>query len=112
MFNWRSLALTRSIALVPALFVALATQSWPRISDDVDQWLNILQCVQLPFALLPVLNFTSQGKLMGEQNKNGACYQLQSYLQVRCTLTCRLRQLSVPHWTALDCTALHAQARR
>ena len=67
---WQRLALTRSIALVPALLVALATQSHPRVSDDVDQWLNILQAVQLPFALLPVLRFTSSSELMGE-HKNG-----------------------------------------
>jgi hypothetical protein len=29
------------------------------------QWLNILQSVQLPFALLPVLHFTSSPRLMG-----------------------------------------------
>jgi hypothetical protein len=68
---WQRLALTRSIALVPALLVALATQANPRVSDDVDQWLNILQAVQLPFALLPVLHFTSDRALMGEF-KNGA----------------------------------------
>ena len=34
---WQRLALTRSIALVPALLVALATQPHPRVSDDVDQ---------------------------------------------------------------------------
>ena len=67
---WQRLALTRSIALVPALLVALATQSHPRVSDDVDQWLNILQAVQLPFALLPVLRFTSSSELMGD-HKNG-----------------------------------------
>eukprot|EP01052_Picozoa_sp_SAG31_P057884 SAG31_NODE_17379_length_673_cov_0.637631_1_plen_119_part_10 len=63
---WKRLALTRSIALVPALVVALATQSYPKVSDDADQWLNILQSVQLPFALLPVLHFTSDRNIMSD----------------------------------------------
>jgi natural resistance-associated macrophage protein len=61
---WKRLMLTRSVALIPALATALGTQADPKVSDDVDQWLNILQSVQLPFALLPVLHFTSDAKLM------------------------------------------------
>ena len=35
------------------------------------QWLNILQSVQLPFALLPVLHFTSSPRLMGSFANKG-----------------------------------------
>lgn len=34
------------------------------IGDTLDEWLNILQSIQLPFALLPVLYFTSDEKIM------------------------------------------------
>ena len=34
--------------------------------DALDEGLNVLQSIQLPFALLPVLKFTSNVRLMGE----------------------------------------------
>lgn len=34
-------------------------------ADTLDEWLNVLQSVQLPFALLPVLKFTSMKEVMG-----------------------------------------------
>ena len=42
----------------------------PTLADGADQWLNILQSIQLPFALLPVLHFTSSPKLMGKFANN------------------------------------------
>lgn len=63
---WKRLLVTRSIALVPSLLVAIATSHNQSTSDDVDEWLNILQSVQLPFALLPVLHFTSSEAVMGK----------------------------------------------
>ena len=30
----------------------------PTLADGADQWLSILQSIQLPFALLPVLHFS------------------------------------------------------
>ncbi len=32
--------------------------------DTIGEWLNVLQSVQLPFALLPVLYFTSDARIM------------------------------------------------
>lgn len=62
---WKRLAVTRSIALVPSVLVAIAASHNQSTSDNVDEWLNILQSVQLPFALLPVLHFTSSEAVMG-----------------------------------------------
>ncbi|EER20168.1 natural resistance-associated macrophage protein, putative, partial [Perkinsus marinus ATCC 50983] len=66
---WLRLLVTRSIALVPALFVAVwqssaAGESAASLSA-VNDWLNILQSVQLPFALLPLLHFVGDPKVMG-----------------------------------------------
>jgi natural resistance-associated macrophage protein len=58
---WQRVLVTRCIALGPAIAVALGTGD----SDVLDEWLNVLQSVQLPFALLPVLHFTSRQDLMG-----------------------------------------------
>jgi len=62
---WLRTMLTRSVALGPAIAVALATAHSPDLGDQLGEWLNILQSVQLPFALLPVLMLTSATTVMG-----------------------------------------------
>jgi len=51
---WKRVLVTRSIAILPALAVAFIQDF-----DNVDTYLNILQSIQLPFALIPLLKFTS-----------------------------------------------------
>jgi len=68
---WKRVALTRGIALIPAVLVALSTQEDSNASDILDQWLNILQSVQLPFALLPLMAFTQSSRLMGRFKNSG-----------------------------------------
>ena len=53
--------------MVPTIAVALAAT---KDLDKMSSWLNVLQSVQLPFALLPILHFTSDSRIMG-QFKNG-----------------------------------------
>lgn len=62
---WKRVAVTRCVALVPALTVAMLSQEHPDDSDRMDEFLNVLQSIQLPFALLPVLVFTSSKQIMG-----------------------------------------------
>ena len=45
--------MTRSVALAPTLLVALLANA-PNQLDVLNQWLNILQSIQLPFAIIPV----------------------------------------------------------
>lgn len=60
---WKRTLITRCIAIVPALLVgAIASNQ----IDAMGTWLNVLQNVQLPFAVLPVLIFTSDKSLMGK----------------------------------------------
>jgi natural resistance-associated macrophage protein len=65
---WLRILLTRSVALVPALVVSLLTRndSGSTALDELNQWLNLLQSVQLPFALIPVLAFNGSEALMGK----------------------------------------------
>ncbi|KAL3837230.1 hypothetical protein ACJMK2_022599 [Sinanodonta woodiana] len=65
--KWKRVLLTRSIAMVPTIVVALIATS---DLDNMNNWLNVLQSVQLPFALLPILHFTNSSRIMGEF-KNG-----------------------------------------
>lgn len=46
--------ITRSIAIVPAITVAFIGNL-----DNFDGFLNILQAIQLPFALIPLLKFSA-----------------------------------------------------
>jgi len=66
MKRWLRILLTRSVALIPAVAVALAAQYNPGVEDIVDSWLNVVQSLQLPFALLPVLHFAAAPALMGQ----------------------------------------------
>eukprot|EP00762_Andalucia_godoyi_P000251 ANDGO_03213.mRNA.1 Metal transporter nramp1 homolog len=59
---WKRVFITRSIAIVPAMIVALVSQS---NYDVVDEYLNVLQSILLPFALIPTLVFASDPSIMG-----------------------------------------------
>ncbi|EEY59295.1 Metal Ion (Mn2 -iron) Transporter (Nramp) Family [Phytophthora infestans T30-4] len=65
MTAWKRVALTRGVALIPAILVALISQDRQFQSDRFNELLNVPQSVQLPFALLPLLAFTSSTRLMG-----------------------------------------------
>jgi natural resistance-associated macrophage protein len=58
---WVQVMITRSIAIFPALIVAFSESI-----DSLDGWINILQAIQLPFALIPLLKFTSSSEIMQE----------------------------------------------
>ena len=62
---WKRVALTRTIALGPALLVATSTADNSHLYNSVNEYLNILQSVQLPFAMLPVLHFSLSRPLLG-----------------------------------------------
>jgi len=57
--------ITRCVALVPAVAVALSSSQSAAFADSVGQWLNVFQAIQLPFALLPVLLLTDSPVMMG-----------------------------------------------
>uniref|UniRef100_H3G7I7 Uncharacterized protein n=1 Tax=Phytophthora ramorum TaxID=164328 RepID=H3G7I7_PHYRM len=63
---WKRLAVTRTMALGPALLVALLTEYNGLHTDIVSEMINVMQSVQLPFALVPLLTFTTNKRLMGQ----------------------------------------------
>eukprot|EP00033_Pygsuia_biforma_P000830 GCRY01000966.1.p1 GENE.GCRY01000966.1~~GCRY01000966.1.p1 ORF type:complete len:676 (-),score=109.87 GCRY01000966.1:321-2348(-) len=62
---WKRLLLTRMIAIVPAMIVALVGAHSEHTLDILSQGVNFLQSVQLPFAVLPVFIFTNKAFAMG-----------------------------------------------
>ncbi|CAL8101082.1 unnamed protein product [Orchesella dallaii] len=66
--RWKRVLLTRTIAILPTFLVA----KFQNIEDlsGMNDMLNALMSMQLPFAILPVISMTSSEKIMGDF-KNG-----------------------------------------
>ncbi|XP_054266642.1 protein Malvolio-like [Macrosteles quadrilineatus] len=62
--RWKRVFFTRSIAIVPTFFIAFFNS----ISDlsGLNDMLNAVMSIQIPFATLPLVAFTSNPHLMGE----------------------------------------------
>ncbi|XP_043708465.1 metal transporter Nramp3-like [Telopea speciosissima] len=63
--KWLRSLITRSFAIVPTIIVALVFDSSEATLDVLNEWLNVLQSVQIPFALIPLLCLVSKEELMG-----------------------------------------------
>ncbi|XP_046553574.1 natural resistance-associated macrophage protein 2-like [Haliotis rubra] len=61
--RWQRVLLTRSIAILPTVFVAIF-QGIENLTV-MNDLLNVLMSLQLPFALIPILTFTSSPEIMG-----------------------------------------------
>lgn len=66
--RWKRVLFTRSIAIAPTLLVAIFADI--RHLTNMNDVLNVLQSLQLPFALFPILHFTNEAKVMSSF-KNG-----------------------------------------
>uniref|UniRef100_A0A7S3G336 Natural resistance-associated macrophage protein n=1 Tax=Palpitomonas bilix TaxID=652834 RepID=A0A7S3G336_9EUKA len=63
--SWMRVLIVRIITIALCLALAFA-YSVPGVSIDVvDEWLNVLQSLMLPFAVTPLVIFTSRRELMG-----------------------------------------------
>ncbi|KAI4459642.1 solute carrier protein family 11 member [Holotrichia oblita] len=62
--RWKRILLTRSIAIVPTFFTAFFStiEDLTRMNDV----LNAVMSVQLPFAVIPTIAFTSNPRIMGQ----------------------------------------------
>lgn len=58
--KWQRVVLTRVIALGPALAVTVFMGGDIRATDRMSAWLNVLQSLQLPFAIIPLLTFCNR----------------------------------------------------
>ncbi|KAI4339826.1 hypothetical protein MLD38_024726 [Melastoma candidum] len=63
--RWLRATISRSLAIVPTMIVAVAFNASEASLDILNEWLNVLQCIQIPFALIPLLTMVSQDHLMG-----------------------------------------------
>ncbi|XP_058070017.1 metal transporter Nramp3.2-like [Magnolia sinica] len=63
--KWLRALITRSFAIVPTIIVALVFDTSEAMLDVLNEWLNVLQSVQIPFALIPLLFLVSKEQVMG-----------------------------------------------
>ncbi|XP_020587010.1 metal transporter Nramp3-like [Phalaenopsis equestris] len=63
--KWLRALITRSFAIVPTMIVALFFDTSDAALDVLNEWLNVLQSVQIPFALIPLLTLVSKEQVMG-----------------------------------------------
>ncbi|CAA7059803.1 unnamed protein product [Microthlaspi erraticum] len=62
--QWLSAFITRSFAIVPTMLVAVMFNRTGSL-DVLNEWLNILQSMQIPFAVIPLLTMVSKEHIMG-----------------------------------------------
>ncbi|XP_075883019.1 natural resistance-associated macrophage protein 2-like isoform X2 [Nelusetta ayraudi] len=91
--------LTRSLAITPTLLVAIF-QDIQRLTG-MNDFLNVLQSLQLPFALIPILTFTSLPSVMAEFS-NGLFFRVGGGLLI--VLVCAINMYFVVIYVA----ALHS----
>ncbi|KAF1869022.1 hypothetical protein Lal_00048302 [Lupinus albus] len=63
--KWLRALITRSCAIVPTMIVAIVFNTSEGSLDTLNEWLNVLQAIQIPFALIPLLTLVSKEKVMG-----------------------------------------------
>ncbi|XP_027360029.1 metal transporter Nramp4 isoform X2 [Abrus precatorius] len=63
--KWIRALITRSFAIIPTMIVALIFDTSEESLDVLNEWLNVLQSVQIPFALIPLLCLVSKEQIMG-----------------------------------------------
>jgi len=73
---WIRVLITRSISIIPSVLVAIIAEKY---LDTLDELLNVLQSIQLPFALIPVLILTSSTEIMKD-------FKINIVLIVVCTI--------------------------
>ncbi|XP_022775140.1 metal transporter Nramp3-like [Durio zibethinus] len=63
--KWLRAVITRSCAIIPTIIVALVFDTSEAALDVLNEWLNVLQSIQIPFALIPLLYLVSKEQIMG-----------------------------------------------
>ena len=75
--------ITRSISIVPCVVFTMASYN---SLDALNFWCNIIQSIQIPFALFPILHFTSSKRIMGSFRNNWPL-KITCYLIALCVLS-------------------------
>ena len=80
--RWQRVLLTRTVAIVPTFLVAF----YQRVDQltGMNDLLNCLMSLMLPFALIPTVTFSSSKDVMGEDFASGRASKASSLTQPQC----------------------------
>ncbi|KNA20694.1 hypothetical protein SOVF_049680 [Spinacia oleracea] len=62
--KWLRALITRSFAIVPTMIIAIVFNTSEATLDVLNEWLNVLQSIQIPFALIPLLTLVAKEEVM------------------------------------------------
>ncbi|KAJ8762483.1 hypothetical protein K2173_007922 [Erythroxylum novogranatense] len=63
--KWLRALISRGFAIIPTMVVALCFNESESSLDVLNEWLNVIQSMQIPFALIPLLTMVSKEQIMG-----------------------------------------------
>ncbi|KAL8172043.1 hypothetical protein V2J09_023847 [Rumex salicifolius] len=63
--QWLRALITRSFAIVPTMVVAIVCNTSEASMDVLNEWLNVVQSMQIPFVLIPLFTMVSNHHIMG-----------------------------------------------
>ncbi|XP_021759474.1 metal transporter Nramp2-like [Chenopodium quinoa] len=63
--EWLRAVITRSFAIVPMMILAIVFDRSDGAMDIMNEWLNVLQSIQIPFSLIPLFTMVSKEEVMG-----------------------------------------------
>jgi hypothetical protein len=64
--KWKRNLITRVLAMLPTAAIAVIYEHKQKI-DEMNQILNVVQSIQLPFALIPLIHICCRGDIMGKR---------------------------------------------
>lgn len=92
--KWKRVLITRCIALIPSLILVLVQKDPSKFdSSNLANFLNIIQTIQQPFALIPLIYIVFNKNIMGINTFNRA-YHIFSWIQVAILLVSIVQALS------------------
>ncbi|KAH9622873.1 hypothetical protein KSS87_006273 [Heliosperma pusillum] len=63
--EWVRAIITRSFAILPTMVLVLVFDRSDGAMDAMNEWLNVLQSMQIPFSLIPLFTMVSKPEVMG-----------------------------------------------
>ncbi|KAK9740298.1 hypothetical protein RND81_03G025000 [Saponaria officinalis] len=63
--EWLRSIITRSFAIIPTMVLVIIFDRSEGAMDSLNEWLNVLQSMQIPFSLIPLFTVVSKPEIMG-----------------------------------------------
>ncbi|KAK9740299.1 hypothetical protein RND81_03G025000 [Saponaria officinalis] len=79
--EWLRSIITRSFAIIPTMVLVIIFDRSEGAMDSLNEWLNVLQSMQIPFSLIPLFTVVSKPEIMGVF-KIGKTLQIVSWMVV------------------------------